>query len=82
MFSIRIPLFVFVFLLFKTVLSQQKEATVNESNEFNQEFNQAQRDTLEANKKNSLDEKVKQTLNKRNKKPSNKKPPKSDLFLL
>ena len=76
MFSIRIPLFVFLFILFKTVLGQQKEATVIESKKFDQAFNQAHRDTLKANKKNSLDEKVKQISNKTNKKPSNKKPPK------
>jgi len=80
MFSIRIPLFVFLFLLLKTVLSQQKEATVIESKEFDQEFNQAHRDTLKANKKNSLDEKVKQISNKGNKKPLNKKPPKKRLI--
>ena len=80
MFSIRIPLFVFIFLLLKTVLSQQIEATGIEAKEFDQEFNQAHRDTLKANKKNSLDEKVKQISNKRNKKPLNKKPPKKRLI--
>ena len=76
MFSIRIPFFVFLFLLFKTVLGQQKEATVIES----KQFNQSHRDTLKANKKISLDEKVKQISNKRNKKPSNKKPPKKRII--
>ena len=80
MFSIRIPLFVFIFLLLKTVLSQQIEATGIEAKEFDQEFNQVHRDTLKANKKNSLDEKVKQISNKRNKKPLNKKPPKKRLI--
>ena len=60
MFSIRISLFVFLFLLLKTVLSQQKEAIIIESKEFDQEFNEAHKDTLNANKKNGLDEKVKQ----------------------
>ncbi|MDC1048472.1 hypothetical protein OAQ80_03070 [Flavobacteriaceae bacterium] len=80
MFSIRIPLFVFIFLLLKTVLSQQIEATGIEAKEFDQEFNQAHRDTLKANKKNSLDKKVKQISSKGNKKPLNKKPPKKRLI--
>ena len=76
MFSIRISLFVFLFLLLKTVLSQQKEAIIIESKEFDQEFNEAHKDTLSANKKNGLDEKVKQISDNGNKKPLNKKPTK------
>ena len=76
MFSIRISLFVFLFLLLKTVLSQQKEAIIIESKEFDQEFNEAHKDTLNANKKNGLDEKVKQISDNGNKKPLNKKPTK------
>lgn len=76
MFSIRISLFVFLFLLLKTVLSQQKEAIIIESKEFDQEFNEAHKDTLNANKKNGLDEKVKQISNNGNKKTLNKKPTK------
>ena len=70
MFSIRIPLFVFIFLILKTVLSQQKEETIIESKKFYQEFNQVDKDTFKVNKKNSLDEKVKGVSNK---KPSKKR---------
>ena len=75
MFSMRRPLFVFLFLLLKTVWSQQKEVTVIESKNFDQEFNQVDKDTLKAVKKNSLDEKVKEVSNKKfsNKKPSKKR---------
>ena len=71
----RRPLFVFLFLLLKTVWSQQKEVTVIESKNFDQEFNQVDKDTLKAVKKNSLDEKVKEVSNKKfsNKKPSKKR---------
>jgi hypothetical protein len=68
MFSIRIPLFVFIFLILKTVLSQQKEETVIVSKKFYQEFNQVDKDTLKVNKKNSLDEKVKGISNKKSSK--------------
>mgnify|MGYP005680156885 CR=1 FL=1 len=66
MFSMRIPLFVFIFLLLKTVLSQQKEETIIES----KKFYQVDKDTLKVNKKNSLDEKVKGVSKK---KPSKKR---------
>ena len=72
MLSMRITLFVSLFLLIQTIWSQQKEASVIDSISIDKELNNILKDTIVSDEKTVLDEIKKQKLPSKSQKPTKK----------
>ena len=72
MFSMRITLFVSLFLLIQTIWSQQKEATIIDSIPIDKELNNISKDKSESKENIVLDEIKKQDLTSKSQKPTKK----------